>query len=133
MKWKWIDRAVVIAIHDYQIAEHGGRPGIRDIGLIQSALDSPKNLDGHEDPDVFDLAAQYGWSITRNHGFIDGNKRTAYVTTRLFLRINGWDFQAPAVECVLVFERLGSGEILADDLADWLRRHATKSDDPTRR
>ena len=130
MKWKWIDRTVVVAIHDYQIAEHGGRPGVRDIGLIESALDRPKNLAGHETPDVFDLAAQYGWGLVRNHGFFDGNKRTAYVATRLFLRLNGWDFKAPAVESVLVFEKLGRGEIKSEELAGWLRRHATRPDDP---
>jgi death-on-curing protein len=126
MTWKWIDRVVVVAIHDVQIAEHGGRPGIRDMGLIESALDSPKNLANHESADVFDLAARYGWGLARNHGFIDGNKRTAYVTTRLFLRINGWDFKAPAVDCVLVFERLGKGETKIEDLSDWLRQHATR-------
>lgn len=128
MKWKRIDPAVVIAIHDVQIAEHGGRPGIRDSGLIESALDRPKNPAGHESPDVFDLAAPYGWGLARNHGFIDGNKRTAYVITRLFLRINGWDFKAPAVECVLFFEKMGRGKIGADAFAGWLRRHATNPD-----
>lgn len=126
MKWKWVEREVTIAIHDYQIAEHGGMPGIRDVGLIESALERPKNLAAHESPDVFDLAAQYGWGLSRNHGFIDGNKRTAYVITRLFLRINGWDFKAPAVDCVLVFEKLGKGEIKINHLSDWLRQHATR-------
>ena len=133
MKWKWVDLPVVVAIHDYQIAEHGGRPGIRDRGLIQSALDGAKNLAGHESADVFDLAARCGWGLVRNHGFIDGNKRTAYVVTRLFLKINGADFRAPAVESVLFFEKLGRGEIEAEELAGWLRRHATKPDDSASR
>lgn len=126
MNWKWIEQSVVVAIHDYQIADHGGLPGIRDKGLIESALARPKNIARHKECDVFDLAAAYGWGIARNHGFIDGNKRTAYVTTRLFLRLNRWDIIAPAVERVLVFEKLGSGEIDEKGFAAWLKEHSAK-------
>jgi death-on-curing protein len=122
--WKWIDLEVVLAIHDQQIAEHGGTNGIRDIGLIESALARAKNLASHSASDVFDLAAEYGYGIARNHGFIDGNKRTAYVVTLLFLVLNGHDLTAPAVERVLVFEKLGKGELAPDEFAGWLRRHA---------
>jgi death-on-curing protein len=121
--WKWIDLGVVLAIHDQQIAEHGGTDGIRDIGLIESALARPKNLETYAASDVFDLAAEYGYGIARNHGFIDGNKRTAYVVTLLFLVLNGHDLTAPAVERVLIFEKLGKGELSPDVFARWLRRH----------
>ncbi len=121
MNWKWIEPDVVIAIHDQQIAEHGGSMGIRDMGLIESALSRPTNLAIYSTPDVYDLAAAYGYGIARNHGFTDGKKRTAYVVARLFLRLNGFDLTAPAVERVLVFERLGQGAMTKDGLASWLR------------
>ncbi len=121
--WKWIDPEVVLAIHDRQLAEHGGTAGIRDMGLIESALARPRNLASYSASDVFDLAAEYGYGIARNHGFIDGNKRTAYVVTLLFLRLNGHDLTAKAVERVLVFEKLGKGELAPVEFARWLRRH----------
>ena len=121
--WKWIDPEVVLAIHDQQIAEHGGTDGIRDMGLIESALARPVNLDSYSRSDVFDLAAEYGYGIARNHGYIDGNKRTAYVVTLLFLALNGHDLTAQAVERVLVFEKLGRGDLAPDEFARWLRRH----------
>ena len=121
--WKWIDPGVVLAIHDQQIAEHGGTNGIRDIGLIESALARAKNLASYSASDVFDLAAEYGYGIARNHGFIDGNKRTAYVVTLVFLVLNGHDLTAQAVERVLIFEKLGKGELAPDEFVRWLRRH----------
>ena len=121
--WKWIDPEVVLAIHDQQIAEHGGTDGMRDMGLIESALARPRNLASYSTSDVFDLAAEYGYGIARNHGFIDGNKRTAYVVTLLFLRLNAHHLTAPAVERVLVFEKLGRGELAPNEFARWLRRH----------
>ncbi len=125
MNWKWIEPDVVIAIHDQQIAEHGGSMGIREMGLIESALSRPLNLAGYSTPDVYDLAAAYAYGIARNHGFTDGNKRTAYVVARLFLRLNGFDLTAPAGERVLVFEMLGQGTLEQDDLAEWLRGYGT--------
>jgi death-on-curing protein len=121
--WKWIDPEVVFAVHDQQIAEHGGKEGIRDMGLIESALAQPRNLASYSASDVFDLAAEYGYGIARNHGFIDGNKRTTYVITLVFLVLNGHDLTAPPVERVLVFEQLGKGELAPDEFAGWLRRH----------
>jgi len=124
--WRWIDPEVVLAIHDQQIAEHGGTDGLLDIGhigLIEIALARPVNLASYSEPDVFDLAAEYGYGIARNHGFIDGNKRTAYVVTLLFLVLNGHDLTAQAVERVLIFEKLGKGGLAPDEFAGWLRRH----------
>ncbi len=125
MNWKWIDPDVVIAIHDQQIADHSGSMGIREMGLIESALSRPLNLAVYSAPDVYDLAAAYGYGIARNHGFTDGNKRTAYVVTRLFLRLNGFDLTAPAAERVLIFEKLGKGSLEQDELAAWLRGYGT--------
>ena len=121
MGWKWIELSVVMIIHERQIAEHGGMHGVRDMGLIESALARPKHLARYGSPDVFDLAAAYGHGLARNHGFIDGNKRTAYVTTRLFLRLHGQDITASNVERVLVFENLAKGEVETEDFASWLR------------
>lgn len=126
--WQWILPQTVLAIHDAQLADHGGLPGLRDLGLLESALARPKNLLAHAlrepgaaAPDAFDLAGAYAYGLARNHAFIDGNKRTAYVTARLFLVLHGLDLAAPDVERVLVFERLGKGEVTERELAGWLR------------
>lgn len=126
--WRWILPQTVLAIHDAQIADHGGLPGLRDLGLLESALARPKNLLAHADsspapqtPDACDLAAAYAYGLARNHAFIDGNKRTAYVVARLFLLLHGLDLRAPDTERVLVFERLGKGELTQEELAGWLR------------
>ena len=124
--WRWILPQTVLAIHDAQLADHGGLPGLRDLGLLESALARPQNLLAHAapgsaPPDAFDLAAAYAYGLARNHAFIDGNKRTAYVTARLFLVLHGLDLAAPDVERVLVFERLGKGEVTERELAAWMR------------
>lgn len=125
-RWRWILPQTVLAIHDAQLAEHGGLPGLRDAGLLESALARPRNLLAHAPsaaatPDAYDLAAAYAYGLARNHAFIDGNKRTAYVVCRLFLLLHGCDMAAPDVERVLVFERLGKGEVTERELAGWLR------------
>ena len=84
----------MLAIHDEQLAEHGGRPGIRDLGLLGSALARPKNLALYEHADVVDLAACYGYGLARNHAFVDGNKRVSAVVTELFLALNGFELTA---------------------------------------
>ncbi len=126
MNPQWVDLSVVLAIHEQQIAEHGGSLGIRDLGMIESAMGRPQNLLLYNDPDIFDLAAAYGYGIAQNHGFIDGNKRTAYVVTRLFLILNGYDISASAVEKVIIFEKIGQGKIDQPALASWLRSHSDK-------
>ena len=123
MNPQWIDLSVVLAIHEQQIAEHGGSLGIRDLGMVESPLGRPQNLLLYNDPDIFDLAAAYGYGLAQNHGFIDGNKRTAYVVTRLFLILNGHDISASALEKVITFEKVGKGEIDQAALASWLRSH----------
>ena len=122
--WRWIDHQVLMAVHDMQLAEHGGGAGVRDIALFESALAKPINLATYCEPDACALAASYGWGIARNHPFIDGNKRTAFVASLLFLRLNGWQFVASDADCVLTMLAVASGDLSENDFADWLRRHA---------
>ncbi|MFH1154778.1 MAG: type II toxin-antitoxin system death-on-curing family toxin [Pseudomonadota bacterium] len=128
MNYEWIELETVLAIHDMQIEEHGGAVGIRDIGLIESALARPGNLLDYGHPDVVELAASYGFGLAMNHGFIDGNKRTAYIVTRLFLRLHGMDFKASPIERVLAFEKLGKGEFTVGGFTQWLKENVNNTD-----
>ncbi len=124
MNPRWVALSVVLAIHEQQISEHGGSLGIRDLGAIESALGRPKNLLLYGTPDIFDLAAAYGFGLTQNHGFIDGNKRTAYVVTRLFLMLNSKDILVSAAEKAVTFVKVANGEMDQTALASWLRSHS---------
>ena len=121
----WLRQDVVLAIHARQLAEHGGEEGLRDAGLLDSALNRPRNLltYGEPKPDLAALAAAYAYGIARNHPFVDGNKRTAYVACRTFLLLNGHDLHAPVAEKYSGFLRLAEGTIAEDELADWIRQH----------
>lgn len=122
--WVWIVRSVVIAAHNEQLAEHGGAAGIRDAGLLDSALARAENLAAYGDPDVAALAAAYGFGIVRNHPFVDGNKRAALIATELFLVVNGFELIVDDAECVLTVLALAAGELDEAEFAGWLRRHA---------
>lgn len=122
--WVWIDPAVIEAVHDAQLAEHGGLAGTRDAGLLASALARPQNLALYGSPDACQLAAAYGYGISRNHAFIDGNKRTGYVAAELFLALNGFDLNAADAECVVTMLQVASGEITEEAFAVWLRAHS---------
>lgn len=122
-RWVWIDRAVILAIHDAQLAEHGGLSGTRDLGLLDSALSRPPHLDAYGEPDAAALAAAYAYGIARNHPFLDGNKRTAFVAAELFLRLNGQRLGADDADCVLTMLALAAGDLDEDAFAAWLRRH----------
>ena len=122
--WVWIDAAVIRAVHDEQLAEHGGAAGTRDEGLLESALAKPRNLVAYGSPDVADLAAAYGCGIARNHPFIDGNKRTAFVAVELFLALNGHELVASDADCVTTMLAVAAGELDEAGLAAWLRRHS---------
>ena len=124
--WRWIDRTVLIAIHDIQLAEHGGGTGLHDGNLLESALAKPENLAAHGNPDAAALAAAYGYGISRNHAFIDGNKRTALVAAELFLQLNGWRLVVDDSDCVLTMLAVATGDITKDAFADWLRAHLHK-------
>lgn len=120
----WMMKVAVLAFHLRQLTEHGGGEGVRDEGLLDSALDWPRNKFAYEEPDLFALAAAYAYGIATNHPFVDGNKRTAYVTALTFLRINGWRVEASQTEKYGTFIALAAGELKEDVLADWFRTHA---------
>jgi len=123
--WVWLDRAVIIAIHEIQLTEHGGGAGVRDAGLLDSALGKPLQLNhyGEPPPDAAALAASYGYGISRNHPFIDGNKRTGFVAAELFLRLNGFALAADDASCVLTMLAVASGDISEEAFAAWLREY----------
>jgi death on curing protein len=116
----WIDRAVVLAIHDEQLAEHGGQAGVRDRGLLESALARPRNQFGYGESSLARLAAAYAFGISRNHPFLDGNKRTSLVVAELFLELNGLELAASDAACIATFLSLAAGELTEDDLARWV-------------
>jgi death-on-curing protein len=128
MNWRWLSGRIVTAIHLRQIQRHGGAHGVRDGGMLDSALARPPNLAAYGEPTVFDLAAGHAFGIARNHPFVDGNKRTAFVACALFLRVNGQILDAPQADAAVVFLRLAAGEIEEAELADWLRRHSAPPD-----
>ena len=121
----WIADGVVLAIHRRQLAEHGGLEGIRDEGLLESALYRAQNLLAYSEslPDVASLAAAYAYGIVKNHPFVDGNKRTAYVVMRTFLKLNGYDIQSSSEEKYQVWISLAEGKLSENELASWVRKH----------
>lgn len=119
--WRWVALRVVLAIHDRQIAEHGGASGIRDLGVIESALARPMNLAAYGTPDAAELAAAYAFGLARNHGFVDGNKRTAWITARVFLADNNQNLGFDPFDAVRIMEEAAGGEISESELADWFR------------
>jgi death-on-curing protein len=121
--WVWLNRLVLIAAHDEQLAEHGGAAGFRDEGLPDSALARPLNLAAHGDPDACARAASYAVALAKNHPFIDGNKRTAFIAMELFLVLNGHELNATDAECVLAMLSVAASEWDEAALATWLREH----------
>lgn len=121
--WTWIDAQVLLAVHEAQLAEHGGAPGTRDMGLFESALARPQHLQAYGEPDAAALAAAYGAGIARNHPFIDGNERTAFVAVELLLALNGLALVADDAQCVLTMLTVASGDLDEAAFADWLRTH----------
>jgi death-on-curing protein len=121
----WLNQAVVLAIHEEQLAEHGGGEGVRDLGLLESTLARPLNQAAYGMPDLPALAAALGFGLARNHPFVDGNKRTAYVAVETFLALNGLDLTAGDAECVVVMLDLAAGELPEEGFAAWLRDNTT--------
>ena len=119
---EWVVPNSVLAMHKRQIAEHGGTEGVRDEGLMLSALARPENLNAYgENVDLAALAASYAFGIAKNHPFLDGNKRTALVVAVAFLNLNGFDFDAPGKKTYTMFLQLAEGSISEDALAAWFR------------
>ena len=117
----WLLRSVVDAMHDAQLAEHGGASGVRDGGLLESALARPRNLYAYGETDPCTLAAAYAFGIARDHPFVDGNKRTAFLSAYVFLRVNGLDLTVDEVSVTVSMMALAAGETTEAAFADWLR------------
>lgn len=122
---RWVLAEVVTAIHQMLIAEHGGLPGIRDQGLLDSALARPRQQAAYgKKNSVFQLAAAYSYGLARNHPFVDGNKRIALTVAAVFLEINGYSLNAPEAEAVIIYQQLADGGLTEEGLAEWMRGRA---------
>ena len=120
----WLDQPLVIALHDRQLAEHGGAEGVRDMGLLESALGKPINLYHYAEPNIFELAAAYTSGIVQNHPFVDGNKRTGFVAGVLFLELNGARFEAPEETAAKAVIDLAAGAMDEVGYATWLKENS---------
>ncbi|MCH8111356.1 MAG: type II toxin-antitoxin system death-on-curing family toxin [Proteobacteria bacterium] len=116
----WLDKRIALAMHETLIREYGGSGGVRDEGLLESALARPQNQAAYGDPTLAEMAAAYAFGIARNHPFVDGNKRTALMAAYAFLRMNGLRLNAPEVEAATVIRDLAAGEIGEEELAAWI-------------
>jgi death-on-curing protein len=123
----WLTAAMIVAIHDEQLAVHGGSAGLGDHALLESALDRPRNKWAYEQAALPELAAAYGFGIARNHSFIDGNKRTALLAIYTFLGVNDVDFIVPEADAATIILALAAGEVSEDNLARWIRDNWPKA------
>jgi death-on-curing protein len=125
---RWIDPRALLLLHSASLAEHGGLEGVRDEGLLESALGRPRNKFSYESEwDVFDLAAAYGFGLARNHPFHDGNKRIAFLAVGLFLAINGYRLAADQMDAIQTMLSLAGGKLTEKTFADWVREHSSLS------
>ena len=123
----WLSHAVGLAMHEEQLERHGGAGGVRDAGLLESAFARPRNAAAYADPNTAELAALYALGVARNHPFIDGNKRAAWMAMVTFLDINGYAFVPPEVEAVLTMLAMAAGDVDDAPFIAWVRRHAAPS------
>jgi len=126
--WIWVVTAVAAEAHREQLIEHGGGHGVRNAGLLDSAMARPQHLAAYGEPDAAALAAAYAYGIARNHPFVDGNKRTAAVVSETFLMLNGQTLAASDAELVVAYLALAAGEISEEEMADWFRLHLVDGD-----
>jgi len=127
--WRWIDPRLLVLLHDESLAEHGGASGIRDAGLLDSALARPVNrafYGGDPAPDLAELAAAYAHGLAKNHPFVDGNKRAAFLSVGLFLGLNGWRLTASQAEATVAMFELAAGQWDEATFAAWLRQHLAR-------
>ena len=124
MSWRWVDKRLLLILHDESLAEHGGASGLRDEGLLDSALARPLNLLAYGNPDAADLAAAYGLGLAKNHAFVDGNKRAAFLAVGLFLALNGYRLNASQADATLTVMSLAAGEIDEAEFARWIRANS---------
>jgi death on curing protein len=123
MNWRWISRQALELLHDESIAEHGGATGLRDVGLLESALAKPLNLAAYGQPDLAALAAAYGAGLAQNHAFVDGNKRAAFLAVGMFLALNGQRLVSTQMDATLTMLALAEGSMDETQFAAWLRTH----------
>ncbi|MSQ89267.1 MAG: type II toxin-antitoxin system death-on-curing family toxin [Betaproteobacteria bacterium] len=126
-RWIWLDATDAIAYHAELVAAHGGDAGLRDRGLLESALARPQNSAAYGEPTVFELATAYAFGIAKNHPFVDGNKRVALVTSVTFLELNGWRFVANEADSAIAFLDLAAGQISEKEFARWLETSCQKA------
>lgn len=124
---QWVLREVVFAAHDQSLAQFGGAAGVRDEAMLDSALGKPLNLFSYAKPSLFDLAASYGYGIVKNHPFVDGNKRTAFIVAVVFLELNGYAFQASEVDATLQTLALAAGEVSEAAYSAWLKANSKRA------
>jgi len=123
----WLDVQIALAVHDRQLAEHGGGQGVRDPALLESALARPRNRWGYGEDDRCTLAAAYAYGIARNHPFVDGNKRTAWVFARLFLALNGVELRFSPEDAIRAMLGLAAGEVSEEEMAAWFRERVERN------
>ena len=124
--WRWVNRAALLRLHEMGIAQFGGAPGLRDEGLLDSALARPEQLAHYGTPDTADLAAAYGFGLAKNHPFVDGNKRVAFLAVGLFLRLNALRLTATQASATQTVLALAAGQLLESDFAVWVRKNTQK-------
>jgi len=128
--FRWINRQALLLLHGESLVIHGGARGLRDPGLLDSALGRPANLVAYGTPDVFDCAAAYAYGLAKNHPFVDGNKRAAFLACGMFLRLNGFRLTATQPDATLTMLALAAGTLAEAEFADWLRRHTAPTGTP---
>ena len=132
MRWRWISKETILAIHDEQIAEHGGEPGLRSESLLDSALERPKNKAHYQSSSLAQLAASYAFGLARKHAFFDGNKRTAAVVSEVFLALQGAELSATDQEIFQTFDSLAAGKISEEELTSFFAAHCRSMDEPSK-
>ena len=125
-QWRWVDKQLLIMLHDESLAMHGGASGVRDEGLLDSALNRAPNLAMYGAPDIAELAAAYGVDLAKNHAFVDGNKRVAFLSVGLFLGVNGYKLNASQVDATLTMLAVAGGDVSEQNFADWIRNNSVK-------
>lgn len=123
-QWRWVDKQLLIMLHDESLTAHGGASGVRDEGLLDSALNRAPNLALYDKPDFADLAAAYGLGLAKNHAFVDGNKRVAFLSVGLFLGLNGYKLKATQVDATLTMLAVAAGDIDEISFANWIRQNS---------
>ena len=126
MIWRWVDKQALLLLHDESLAEHGGSAGIRDEGLLESALARALNLEAYSKADFADLAAAYAIGLAKNHPFVDDNERAAFLATGLFLFLNGYRLRAAQADATLTMLDVAAGDVDEAAFAVWLRQHSVK-------